>query len=42
MTFIKIFIGVKIKNTEKESKFGRMDQFMKVFGIMIRQMERGD
>jgi len=40
--FIKNLIGVKIKNMGKEYKFGRTVQFMKVFGIMIRQMEKED
>ena len=35
-------IGVKVKDVVPENNFGRMDQFMRDIGKIIRQMEKED
>lgn len=34
--------GKNIKDGVKVNNFGQMDQFMKVFGVHIQQMEKED
>lgn len=35
-------IGVRVKDVVPENNFGRMDQFMRDIGKIIRQMEKED